>query len=129
MSGIKLSALSASDLQAVLAQVDEMKAAEAVVIKAQNEKMRSGVKALVEYLTSGEFQARKFDSGAVGFQAGGKDFVGADGKKYRVSVLVRDESTIPVKVTTKVSTTATKTDAIIAGLQADLASEDEPNEE
>lgn len=115
-----LSSLDTSDLLKLIGALDPEEFATlraATNDRAKNEReaaktirlrARVYVQALVTSLTSNTSATdgtpprvftNKYDEnapGATGWSLGGSKFTSADGKTYRVSVLVRDESTIPV---------------------------------
>lgn len=96
-SVISLADLDESQVEALMAQVKERQDAEAEAKKAQREQAKGLAQDIVTLVTTSEVPRQTFQSGAQGWQLGGKDFTSEDGTKYRVSVLIRDEATIPAK--------------------------------
>lgn len=92
---LSLASLTDEDRAALVAQIkaDEQRAADEA--KAAREKAKGLAADIVTMVTTSDVPRQTFSSTAEGWSLGGSKFVGADGKTYRVSVLLRDEATIP----------------------------------
>lgn len=97
-TGLDLTKLSAGDLAKLYGQFKAMEAAEREARKAEREQSRAFVGKLVR-IVSEKFPARTMKSGAEGWSLGGKDidveFSDGSTRKYRVSILIRAEDSIP----------------------------------
>ena len=88
-------ALDAAQVAAILGYAKEQETKAANEAKAKREQSRVLVGTFVAQVVT-ELDEQTFQSGAHGYSLGGSKFVVA-GKSYRVSVLIRDEATIPPK--------------------------------
>lgn len=97
-TSIDITKLPASEVAKLYAQFKAMEQVERDARKAEREASREFVGKLVR-IVSEKFPVRTFKNGAEGYSLGGKDVVVefADGstRKYRVSILMRAEDTIP----------------------------------
>lgn len=94
---LSLASLTTEDLAALTAQIKAAEVAEAEAKKANREKGKAVTSDIVTLVTTSDLGRETFQSTAEGWSLGGKNIEGADGKKYRVQVLIRDEATIPPK--------------------------------
>lgn len=94
---LSLANLSDADKAQLVAQIKADEERAAVERKAAREKGKALTSDIVTMVTTSEVPRQTFTSGAEGWSLGGSKFVGADGNTYRVSVLLRDEATIPEK--------------------------------
>lgn len=91
---LSLANLSTEDQAKLIEQYKAHEAKTAADAKAARERAKSLASDVVTLVTTSDIPRQTFTSTAEGWSLGGK-FEGADGKTYRVSVLLRDEATIP----------------------------------
>lgn len=95
MSTLDITTMSATDLADLVAQVRALDEATKAAQKAQRETSRNVTSRFLADVIF-ELPEQTFTSGARGYSLGGSKFTHGD-KTYRVSVLIRDEATIPAK--------------------------------
>ncbi len=88
-------ALTAAQVAEVLAQLKEAQDASEAAAKAKREQGKAITSAFVGTVVDA-LDEQTFTSGARGYSLGGSK-VAHGGKTYRVSILIRDEATIPAK--------------------------------
>lgn len=93
-SKVTLDALTPEQVEALFAQMRARDEQQKAAAKAKREKGKTLTSAFVATVVH-ELERQTFTSGAEGYSLGGK--VEIDGTTYRVSVLIRDEATIPPK--------------------------------
>lgn len=92
---LSLANLSVEDRAALVAQIKADEESAANEKKAAREKGKALTSDIVTMVTTSDVPRQTFTSTAEGWSLGGSKIVGADGHTYRVSVLLRDEATIP----------------------------------
>lgn len=87
--------LDAAQVAHLVAQIKANEASQKAAQKAKREKSRTLVADFVTTVVH-ELDEQSFSSGARGYSLGGSK-IDAYGRSWRVSVLIRDEATIPAK--------------------------------
>lgn len=93
---INLNSLSAEDVATLVAQLKAQEEAKANEAKAKREEAKALTKEFTARVVN-DLDEQVFSSGAHGYSLGGSKIVLPNGKSYRVSILIRDEATIPAK--------------------------------
>jgi predicted O-methyltransferase YrrM len=95
MPSTKIPTLSDAQRKALYEQMKAEEAQEREAAKALRAEAKTITGKFVAALVASDVPEQTFESTAVGYSTGGKFEV--DGRTYRVSVLIRDEATIPPK--------------------------------
>lgn len=91
-----IASLSQEDLQALLSAVKVTQKNESAARRNERDRIKGVVAGVVNILTREAGTRQTFTSGAQGWSLGGT-FKAQDGNEYKVSILMRDVTTIPAK--------------------------------